>query len=374
MRIAINAISAKKGGIRTYTANLLRELAARNVDFWIGVPQGFPSAPQAVPMPASEYGIVSRLAWEQTVWPRHVRNRGSDVLFSSANFGLLNSPIPQVLMIREVGLFDPLYLSSVAAGQGVKAAILREMRRKMILASARQAEIVLTPTQATADMVLAWDGALRPKFQVNPYGTLLDRFAPSPTPRAWAQDGTVRLLYVSVYYAHKVPGIMAQAVRLLSESGMPTQGTITMSLDEISRTLGSSQDMFLVRDAAERGELCLAPMNYEDLPSLYHQNDVFVFPSVNETFGHPLVEAMASGIPVIAADIAVHREVCGDCALYFPPFSPQILADQIQKLANDPVLRQSLIDKARRRALDMFAWNDHVERLLDVLTQATRLR
>lgn len=374
MKIAINAISAKKGGIRTYTANLLRELSARSADFWIGVPQDFPDSPHAVPMAASEYGMLGRLAWEQTMWPRQIRDRGSDVLFSSANFGLLTPPVPQVLMIREIGLFDPLYLSTIATGQGVKAAILRDMRRRLILASAHRAEIILTPTQTTADMVLEWDRSLKPKFQVNPYGTLLDRFSPSPTPRSWAEDGVLRMLYVSVYYAHKAPGVLAKAARLLNEHGTPALATVTMGLEEIRQTLGSSQDLFHLQDAMERGHVLMSPTKYEDLPDLYRRHDVFVFPSVNETFGHPLVEAMASGIPVVAADIGVHREVCGDGALYFPPFSSQGLADQVLKLQSDPQLRQTLIEKARRRALDAFAWGDHVERLLDVLARAYRSR
>lgn len=369
VKIAINAISAKKGGILTYTINLLSELAARDVDFWIGVPQGFPKSPHAVPMPASDYNVLSRVLWEQTLWPRLIKSRASDVLFSSANFGLLDSPIPQVLMIRESGLFDPLYLANIAPSQGVKSAVLRELRRKMILASARRADVILTPTQATADIVLEWDKSLKAKCEVNPYGTLLDRFTLNPTPRAWAADGVVRLLYVSVYYGHKIPGLVAQAVSLLTHSGVPTQGTITMSFDEIRQTMGSAQDLILLEKASERGELSLTPKSYEDLPHLYHQHDVFVFPSVNETFGHPLVEAMASGIPVVAADIGVHREVCGDCALYFPPFSAEIMADQIQRLGKDPALRQTLISKARKRALEMFAWNDHVERLLNVFAR-----
>ena len=374
MKIAINAISAKKGGIRTYTTNLLRELSARGADFWIGVPQDFPPSPHAVPMAASEYGMLGRLAWEQTVWPRHIRSRGSDVLFSSANFGLLTPPVPQVLMIREVGLFDPLYLSSIAAAQGVKAATLRDLRRRLILASARRASVILTPTQATADMVLEWDRSLKSKFQVNPYGTLLDRFSPSATPRSWAEDGTIRMLYVSVYYPHKAPGVLAQAVRLLIEHGTSAHATVTMGLDEVRQTLGAGQDLFHMQQAMERGDVLMSPTNYEDLPDLYHQHDVFVFPSVNETFGHPLVEAMASGIPVVAADIGVHREVCGDCALYFPPFSFQGLADQVLKLQSDPELRNTLIDKARRRAMDAFAWSGHVERLLSVLEKASHSR
>ena len=53
---------------------------------------------------------------------------------------------------------------------------------------------------------------------------------------------------------------------------------------------------------------------------------LFVFPSYLETFGHPLLEAMASDVPLVAADIPVFREVAGDAALYADPHRPEALA------------------------------------------------
>ena len=60
--------------------------------------------------------------------------------------------------------------------------------------------------------------------------------------------------------------------------------------------------------------------------SVYRECNMYVAPAYAESFAHPLVEAMASGLPVVAADSAVHREICQDAALYFPRFSPEALA------------------------------------------------
>ena len=64
----------------------------------------------------------------------------------------------------------------------------------------------------------------------------------------------------------------------------------------------------------------LGAVPYGALHHLYRSCDVYATPAYAETFAHPLVEAMASGLPVIASDLAVHREICGEAAHVFPAF------------------------------------------------------
>jgi len=74
---------------------------------------------------------------------------------------------------------------------------------------------------------------------------------------------------------------------------------------------------------------------------------------------------MSSGLPVIASDIPVHREICGDAALYFPRFSPERLADAIEKLATHEQLAN---EQGRLGVLQSqrFSWSDHVNELLKI--------
>ena len=120
-------------------------------------------------------------------------------------------------------------------------------------------------------------------------------------------------------------------------------------------------------DAARRGIVSLGHHKYETLPKLYHNHDVFIFPSVSETFGHPMAEAMSSGLPVVAADTPVNREICGDAALYFEPFSVSGLVDCIRQLDQDEELRTTLPEIGRARAVERFGWEDHVDRLVETM-------
>lgn len=377
MRILINAISAKAGGIVTYTTNLIAALERHGADFLVAVPERFPDSPHVLRVKASTYGPVQRLAWEQSVWRRIVREKRADVLFSSANFGLMGSPVPQMLMVREGGLFDPVYLATVAPAQGVRAAVLRHLRRRLMLLSARANDHIITPTQAMRDMLLAWAPDLAGRCTVNSYGTLVDTFHPGGQ-RPWRADGVLRALYVSVYYPHKNPSDAVVACETLTASGTPAELRLTMDLAYMDSIRGSARDLFHVRRGVAEGLVALGSIAYADLPAAYAAHDVFVFPSVSETFGHPMIEALASGIPVVAADVPVNREVLGDAALYYQPYRPSQLADCLRRLDAEPELRATLVAEGRRRATGLFDWNDHVDRLLSLLdglaSKGTRAR
>jgi len=74
---------------------------------------------------------------------------------------------------------------------------------------------------------------------------------------------------------------------------------------------------------------------------------------------------MSSGLSIVAADTAVHREICGDAAVYFPAFSCEALADEIAILALNENNMKDLRGRGHIRAM-RFSWNQHVERLLQI--------
>jgi glycosyltransferase involved in cell wall biosynthesis len=108
---------------------------------------------------------------------------------------------------------------------------------------------------------------------------------------------------------------------------------------------------------------------YGSLPALYHSSDIFVFSSYTESFGHPLVEAMAAGLPIVAADVPSSRELCGDAAVYFAPFDVRACADALRKVADSPELAADLRAKATVRATE-FTWERHVCELMRAMGMA----
>jgi glycosyltransferase involved in cell wall biosynthesis len=92
-----------------------------------------------------------------------------------------------------------------------------------------------------------------------------------------------------------------------------------------------------------------------DLPLLYGRADFFVYPSIYEGFGMPILEAMACGTPVITSNCSSMPEVAGDAALLVAPLDVEELAGRMLELAGDSELRASLRQRGLARAAD-FTW------------------
>jgi glycosyltransferase involved in cell wall biosynthesis len=114
---------------------------------------------------------------------------------------------------------------------------------------------------------------------------------------------------------------------------------------------------------------------YGQLPWLYENADIYAYPSFCESFGHPLLEAMAYGLPIIAANTAVNREVAGDASLYFDMFNPESCASGLIKLMSDTTLRRTMTERGRR-IVATHPWSTHVSSLLSALSTliADRIR
>jgi len=91
------------------------------------------------------------------------------------------------------------------------------------------------------------------------------------------------------------------------------------------------------------------------LPALYHLASLFVYPSLYEGFGMPLVEAMAARTPVITSNVSAMPEVAGDAAVLIDPLSVEELRDAMERVLTDAELAADLADAGYKRAQD-FQW------------------
>lgn len=104
---------------------------------------------------------------------------------------------------------------------------------------------------------------------------------------------------------------------------------------------------------------------FADLPSLYQMSSVFVYTSFYEGFGIPILEALNSGVPVIAATGSCLEEAGGEAAIYVSPKDEKELAMRIDEVLNDEALRRCMIEKGRKYA-SRFTMDKLVGSLLDV--------
>jgi glycosyltransferase involved in cell wall biosynthesis len=359
MRILVNAIHAKAGGGLTYLRHLLPRLAGE-ADFDIAV---IPHPSQAgafaalspslrihaIAMPRSWLGL---LVWEQLVLPIRARRIGYDLLFSAANFGPL-AVGAQVIVLQNA-------LSVARLERRLSMRLYWATLRLMTLASMGRARAAI----AVSHYAAATAGAREPRRRTAIIHHGVDAaFTPSEaTPGPGAP-----LLAVADLYVQKNLGRLIEATAILRRArpvirldiaGEAVDADHAAALRNLVAKLGLEQTVrFLGRCPADR------------LVELYRSCAVFVFPSLEESFGMPLVEAMACGAPVVASQSGATPEIVGEAALLCDATDPQALAAAIGRVLDDGELRRSLRRRAIARAQD-FSWDDCARCTASVLRQA----
>lgn len=203
---------------------------------------------------------------------------------------------------------------------------------------------------------------VHPKFKPVTDSRALDDFRK----RRGLDPGDSFILYVGLLKPHKNLKVLLSAVRKLRKSGKIAEKLLVVG----------KKDKKYGREYAELAGLrsdgdvvYLESVTAEELPLLYNAAGIYVQPSLYEGFGLTVLEAMASGVPVIISKNASLPEVAGGAALEFDPESEDELAGTIERLTGDRSLREQLRAKGRERAA-RFTWRRTAEETMRVYGEA----
>lgn len=381
MKIVINAVSAKMGGAAGYITNLLRQLSADGggAEFLAFLPPetaaklaGLAPHVRVFPIRTGRTGLLGRLWWEQVTLRRFLKSQQADALYSTANFAMFFCPVRQVLLVANALYFSRICRETFVPRHALRYRLAFALRRWLIVRSARAADVTMTPTRAMLDELR---GAVELKAAVvNPFGV----GAPQPRGKSrnekpqradGANERVIRLLYVSLYSEHKDLTTLLKALEILN-AGPGVKFKLTTTADPAwpgaAWTVTHREDIKLVRRAGLAPWVEFAgPFSPEEVEELYAAADVFVFPSLAESFGFPMAEAMRHGLPIVGADTPVNREVCGPAAVYFHPRSAEDLAGRLRSMAADNDLCIRLSASGREEAAARFEWSAHARRVLE---------
>lgn len=309
-------------------------------------------------------GAAARLLWEQVQLPWWARRRRLDVLFSTADRTALAAPCPAVLLIQNLNPYE-----------GPRAdTLLGRVRERALAAltwaSARRARRIIFVSEYSRGVICRALGIDRAKTDVVHHG-VDQRFVRTPDDQgegaheSEAAAGLDRpyVLTVTVVRRHKNLGVLLDALAQIDGAydlviaGPIVERGYERELRQRAARLGIAERVRFV-----------GPMETDRLAALYRGAVAFVFTSLTETFGLPLVEAMASGAPVIASRIGTAREVCGEAALYFAPTSGQDLAAAMRRVLADPGERDRLRAGGTIRAR-AFSWRQAADRTRRILEE-----
>ena len=378
IHLFINALSASAGGGLTYVRNVLPRLSNRDdvrTTLLVGeMLRGEMAESTRVTVLNESYngGSARRFWHEQRDLPGLIRRSGADVLLSTGNFALFRSPVPQILLSRNALYTSADFLRDIRQRGDYRLWIDTKVKGGLARWSVYHADCTVAPSEAFAGDLRRWTG--KDVMSIH-HGFDRDTFFREAVPlpqevqsRVDALEGSVRILFVSHYNYYRNFETLIRAVGILKAKLHPQPVRLVLTCKLASKENPGSYQAEIAADLVRLLDLGkevveLGTVPYAALHHLYERCDVYATPAYAETFAHPLVEAMASGLPVIASDLAVHREICGDAALYFPRFSPKALAERILQVVESGKQRTSMQKAGLVRSL-CFNWDNHVEALL----------
>ncbi len=389
MRIAINAVAVSGGGGQTYLLNILTALCHVSTAHEYLVFLTTRQHELAPRMPCETRVLVCRgvpgqgglrMAWEQAALPLLLRREKVDLLYAAYNTAVILSPVPVVLLAHNPDPYAcvPISRSMYARARNV---ILRRLGRL----SAQTAHTVVFVSDTSARVMAPKMGVDPRRVRVVHHGWLPIRDSdakqsppPSDLPERY-------VLTVADLYPHKNLEILLEAFQnLVVKWGYSGHLVIAGA----KRGVGSWYEQHLLdfRDklVCRHRIHFVGTIPHPRLFAVYKGADLFVFPSMVETFGLPLVEAMALGLPVVVSDwrlapggetgqFNVGPEICGEAAEFFNPLDPNSLVYAMHRVLASRERHEELARLGQIRS-QSFSWEESAGKLLSIFEEAGACR
>ena len=386
IRLFVNALAASAGGGLTYVRNIVPHLAARD-DVYTSIllspkfRQEFTDYANLAFVTNDVYGSGPRRLWqEQLLVPKLIVRSGADVLLSASNFALRKSPVPQILLSRNSLYTSQDFYRDLKRRGEYRLWLDTKIKGVLAKKSIHWADRRVAPSKAFARELENWT---RVPVDAVHHGFDQDLFFSNDPPlpaviqqKLEATDDAVRILFVSHYNYYRNFETLLRALPMARERLAPRKVklflTCRLRSEDNPGSYGAESAAALVTDLSIGDEVVeLGAIAYGALHRVYRACHLYVTPAYAESFAHPLVEAMACGLPVVASDLAVHREICGDSALYFERFSEAALVERLMEIAQSPVCGQRLSNSGLQRAR-YFSWDRHVDEILAIAESLMR--
>jgi len=360
VKVLVNAISLWEGGSsRNYYSNFLREINrdSRGFEFTILAPVGQVSAEELghhhlleVRLPKFARKAV-RILYEVLFLP--LRARSFDLLYCPADLLPSWGSTPCVVAQRNLNIYDRRFYDTP------RTRLLYNLVRLGLPRATR----IITPSHAAARVIAEQMNFPPDRFHVVPHGIDQVAFDDDTQP---TENGRSFLFYPANLERHKNFEVLFDALALLEDS---TLEIWIAGSDRLDPNYAASLRRRVKDMGIENRVRFLGQVPYREILRYYRAATALVFPSALESFGHPLLEAMLSGTPIVASDLETFHEVAHEVALYFPITDPRALAEAITRVTSEPDQTRARVELGRSRASD-FTWARSVDRVCEVFAKA----
>lgn len=254
---------------------------------------------------------------------------------------------------RTVSTFHDLFVMT----SEYSSAEFRTRFTEQARSAAENSDVIIAVSQFTAGQVQELLGVAKERIRVIHHGV---RQPAGPIPTSSQRENVV--LCVGAIQKRKNVARLVQAFERLPKAWR-------LTLAGAPDGYGAAEELRAVDESRRRADIdVLGYVSAEALELLYRRAAIFAFPSLDEGFGMPVLEAMAHGVPVITSQRSALPEVAGDAALLVDPFDTEAIGEALVRLSGDEGLRGDLARRGMERARQ-FTWELAVEQTWGVYTQ-----
>ncbi len=215
--------------------------------------------------------------------------------------------------------------------------------------AAERSDIIIAVSRFTADQVETLLDVPPARIRVIPHGVHQSTHTQS------ARENVV--LFVGAIQRRKNISRLVKAFERI-----PRQGNWRLMLAGAADGYGAAEELLTIEDSPIRANIeVLGYVSSAKLEDLYRRARIFAFPSLDEGFGMPVLEAMVHGVPVVTSKYSAMPEVAGSAALLVDPRDTDALGEALARLAADDTLREELSRRGAERA-SQFTWASAVEK------------
>ena len=314
-----------------------------------------------ISLPISPFDIA-----QQWIIPGLLKRIDVDLYHSPYYLMPYRVPVPPILTVYDlIPLLYPQYSSSRA----------RLIFRFSMSLALRSSQRTIAISHSTKDDYLKYFSIPKNSISVIPLG-VEDRFHPQADSEILRIRSKYHLpkkyaLYLGSNKPHKNLSTLVEAwSRIISNNSLDKYKLIVAgSWYENHTEIKNQVAGFGLNDAI----LFQGQLPDEDLPGLYSGAHLFMFPSLYEGFGLPVLEAMACGTPVACSDIPSLHETCGEAALFFDPWDIKDISEAILTLWNNKSIQHSLVSRGLEQAAN-FTWEKTAENTIKLYRETLRER
>jgi glycosyltransferase involved in cell wall biosynthesis len=314
--------------------------------------------------------------WEQFALPRAAEKYGCEILHCTSNTAPIFCKVPSVVTLHDIIYMESSALN-IMRSKGTNYQKFGNIYRRLIVPMImRNSKKIITVSNFEKDCISSFFGFKNNTKLTAEYNGVSEYFKPV------TDKDYLRLIKAKYNLPDQFFFFLGN-----THPKKNTKGTLKAFSDFLKRTGSSMKLVMLDYDQEELKKLLveIGDVNLinkivltgyvanKDLPAIYSLSQLFLYPSLRESFGIPIVEAMACGVPVITSNTSSMPEIAGNAALLVDPYSTEEITAAMIKVYKNELLKNTMIQSGLNRAA-RFSWKSMAENVLNIYQETLGLQ